>query len=157
MLDELHALLPIVGFLGLGGGLTIASLAFGIWQPRFLFPAVLVAVVAAGGTYIYARGAHDDYVLQQAKTIEALQKQLTSESKARKDAEAYVQKHPAPQVPHRHGPVPVANCPTGLRDDRNRDCTVKAVPKPSNVPPVEGDHVQPFWRHFFDDNTNPHP
>jgi hypothetical protein len=63
----LQTLAPIVGWLGLGGTITAASLGAAYFFPLFRRLALEIAAIAAVATFLYGKGIHDGTAFKQAE------------------------------------------------------------------------------------------
>lgn len=61
------ALAPVIGWLGLGGGITAAALAAAWFLPLFRRLAIEIAIIAAVATTLYGKGVHDGSAFKQAE------------------------------------------------------------------------------------------
>jgi hypothetical protein len=85
----LHALAPVLGWLGLGGALSAGTLA-GAWLlPGFRRLFIELAIVAAVASFVYAKGIHDGTTFKQAEwdaaEQAAVQRGKDADSAARRD------------------------------------------------------------------------
>lgn len=139
--SSISGLLPIAGWLGLGGIIPIILIVVGIYMPNLLFPAICLAGGIAAMTFSYGKGLHDDYVVQQAKTVQALKDELSKETAARQEAEDYVKKNPVHQAGTKKPFSKLAHPLGGLSDNWNRDSTVNSGPVKNSVQPVESNKL----------------
>jgi hypothetical protein len=92
MIELIAALAPIAGHLTLGTALTILSVVFGWWAPRYLFPALIVAAAVSTVTFFYAKGAHDDFVLQRQRENASVTKFVKKAKQVRTRADSDARK-----------------------------------------------------------------
>lgn len=78
---------PLVGWLGLGGGVIAAALAVAWFFPPFRKYALAAAGVIAGALTIYARGYADAGRRKQREWDNAIKRDVEKGRKARADAE----------------------------------------------------------------------
>ena len=151
MAGILEALSHVVGWLGLGSGVTVGLIALAFFMPRFAFSLAIAATVTAVVTFSYGKGVYDDYQLQKARTAEALRVELKKEDDARKEAEKYAAEHvplpkPKPKKPPVKKPAPVGTpVPStgGMHDSEIVGDTSKCWgPWCRGLPAVEGDYLQ---------------
>jgi len=142
MMEYVNSIMSVAGWLGLGGFSSVALIAFGIWKPQHLFMAIILAGGVAVLTLSYAKGLHDEYVIEREKTIQALQDELKKEKAARQEAESHVNKIPLPKPNLKNSfAIRKSNSFGGVRDDFDRDSAVNSGPKKNSVQPVESNHL----------------
>jgi hypothetical protein len=87
----LAALAPVLGWLGLGGAVSVGALAGAWFLPGFRRLFIELAAVAAVASFVYAKGIHDGTSFKQAEwdaaERAAVQRGQNADGAARRDVD----------------------------------------------------------------------